>query len=342
MKLLVIRLSAFGDVAMTVPVIDSLARQYPQLDITVLSRPFMAPLFSLMPANVHFRGIDLTQNDGPSGLLALFRQLRGEGFNLVADLHDVLRSKVLRTLFFLSGVKTAHIDKGRRGKKALVRQHGKELVEQPTSFSRYVAVFARLGYPVEPAFHSIYGQGKGDASLFASVAVPACGERWIGVAPFAAHRGKILPQATVEELLRRLTADNRHRVFLFGGGGQERAAMEQWAAAYPRVVSLSGKLKLDGELALISHLNVMVSMDSANMHLASLVGVPVVSVWGATHPFAGFMGWGQSMDNTVQLDLPCRPCSIFGNKPCLRGDYACLEGLKAEMIMNKINLILGV
>lgn len=118
--------------------------------------------------------------------------------------------------------------------------------------------------------------------------------------------------------------------------------MEQWVAVYPRVVSLSGKLKLDGELALISHLNVMVSMDSANMHLASLVGVPVVSVWGATHPFAGFMGWGQSMDNAVQLDLPCRPCSIFGNKPCLRGDYACLEGLKAEMIMNKINLILGV
>lgn len=342
MKLLVIRLSAFGDVAMTVPVIDSLARQYPELDITVLSRPFLSPLFSYMPVNVHFRGIDLAHNDGLPGLLALFRQLRGEGFDLVADLHDVLRSKVLRALFFLSGVKTAHIDKGRWGKKALVRQHDKVLVQQPSSFSRYAAVFARLGYPVELAFHSIYGKGKGDASLFSSVAVPNQGEQWVGLAPFAAHRGKILPRATVEELLRRLTADNRRRVFLFGGGSQERAAMEQWAAAYPRVVSLSGKLKLDGELALISHLHVMVSMDSANMHLASLVGVPVVSVWGATHPYAGFMGWGQSLDNAVQLDLPCRPCSIFGNKPCLRGDYACLKDLKAEMIMDKINLILGV
>ena len=90
----------------------------------------------------------------------------------------------------------------------------------------------------------------------------------------------------------------------------------------------------------MSHLEVMLSMDSANMHLASLTGIPVVSVWGATHPLAGFMGWNQSKDNAIQVDLDCRPCSIFGQKPCKRGDYACLNQIKPETIVEKINTLL--
>ena len=86
----------------------------------------------------------------------------------------------------------------------------------------------------------------------------------------------------------------------------------------------------------MSYIDVMVSMDSANMHLASLVGTTVVSVWGATHPYAGFMGWNQKEENAVQVTLPCRPCSIFGNKPCRRGDYACLRQIEPSDIIQKI------
>ena len=81
-------------------------------------------------------------------------------------------------------------------------------------------------------------------------------------------------------------------------------------------------------------------MDSANMHLASLTGIPVVSIWGATHPYAGFMGWGQSLDNAIQLDMDCRPCSIFGQKPCRLGDYPCLNNIKPETVVEKINTLL--
>ena len=93
---------------------------------------------------------------------------------------------------------------------------------------------------------------------------------------------------------------------------------------------------MDAELALMSHLDVMVSMDSGNMHLASLVNTPVVSIWGATHPLAGFMGWGQSEQNAVQIDLSCRPCSVYGNKPCLRKDYACLHQITPAIITQRI------
>ena len=91
----------------------------------------------------------------------------------------------------------------------------------------------------------------------------------------------------------------------------------------------------------MSHLELMVSMDSANMHLASLVNTPVVSIWGATHPYTGFMGWNQKLENAVQVDLPCRPCSIFGNKPCLRGDYACLNSITPDMVFSKVKAVLN-
>lgn len=337
MKLLAIRLSALGDVAMTVPVIDTLAKQYQQLEITVLSKPFFAPLFAQMPANVRFEGVDVEQYQGITGLFRLFRKLKEEKYDIVADLHNVLRSKTIRFLFSLSGVRTAHIDKGRKEKKALVRPKHKAMHQLTSSFSRYEEIFRKLGYPVKTTFHSIYGNGKGDVSLFRTVAGTPDGRHWIGIAPFAAHKGKKLPEATAAALIQELGATHREwKIFLFGGGKAERQLLENWAKDQPNVLSLAGKLKLNEELALISHLDVMVSMDSANMHLASLTGTPVVSVWGATHPFAGFMGWGQSTDNAIQVELPCRPCSIFGNKPCLRKDYACLARITPQQIIKKI------
>ena len=130
------------------------------------------------------------------------------------------------------------------------------------------------------------------------------------------------------------------KVFLFGGGKSEQEVFDSWIAKYPSVVSMIGKLNMRTELNLMSHLDVMLSMDSANMHLASLVNIPVVSVWGATHPYAGFMGWKQLPVNTVQLDLSCRPCSVYGQKPCWRGDYACLRDITPEQVIAKIEGII--
>ncbi|MCF0195305.1 MAG: glycosyltransferase family 9 protein [Bacteroidaceae bacterium] len=160
----------------------------------------------------------------------------------------------------------------------------------------------------------------------------------IGVAPFAAHDGKIYPLELMREVVRRLAEGGRCDIYLFGGGQKEREVLEEWETEMPRVRSVAGRLGgLDKELELMSTLRLMLSMDSANMHLASLVGTPVISIWGATHPLAGFMGWRQSEANAIQVDLPCRPCSIFGNKPCLRGDYACLRQITPEQIVAKVN-----
>ena len=137
-----------------------------------------------------------------------------------------------------------------------------------------------------------------------------------------------------------LSKDEQTTIFLFGGRGYEQAILEEWAFQYPRVKSVAGRYSLDKELMLISQLDLLLCMDSANMHFASLAGTRVVSIWGATHPYAGFYGYGQKPEDAIQAKLDCRPCSIYGQKPCLHGDWACLKQIKPEQITEKINAIL--
>ena len=186
-----------------------------------------------------------------------------------------------------------------------------------------------------------YGDEKGNFAEIEPVTGAKDNLKWIGIAPFAKHMGKIYPIELQEQVVAHFAADPKVKVFLFGGGKSEQEVFDGWVAKYPSVVSMIGKLNMRTELNLMSHLDVMLSMDSANMHLASLVNIPVISVWGATHPYAGFMGWKQLPVNTVQLDLSCRPCSVYGQKPCWRGDYACLREINPEQVIAKIEGIIN-
>ncbi|MDO4159808.1 MAG: glycosyltransferase family 9 protein [Prevotellaceae bacterium] len=342
--ILIIRFSALGDVVMTVPVVYSLAMQYPHVRITMLSREFARPLFENMPPNVGFMSADLKHEYyGMKGLNALYRRLTAKNFTAIADFHSVLRSDYLRMRFNIDRYKVAHIDKHRSGRRQLVSTDSKKLVQQPTSFQNYLDVLERLGYPVKPDFKSIFPSEGGDLSLLPEIfREKKSGDLWIGIAPFAAHEGKIYPPRLMEQVITKVIARYPHcRLFLFGGGDNEKAVFKEWCGKYPECVSASEQLGGFGnELILMSHLDLMISMDSANMHLASIVGTTVVSIWGATHPFAGFMGWGQSIDNAVQIDLPCRPCSIYGNKPCMRGDYSCMKNISPEQIVERVEIAL--
>ena len=148
-RILIIRFSALGDVAMTIPVVHSLAVQYPQLEITVLSRAVWQPLFQGLPANVSFIGADLTgKHKGLWGLNTLYSELKAKRFDYVADFHHVLRTKYLCLRFRLANIPVASICKGRAGKEKLVRRRHKVLENQKSSFRRYADVLEKLGFPV--------------------------------------------------------------------------------------------------------------------------------------------------------------------------------------------------
>ena len=336
-NILVIRFSAIGDVAMTVPVIDSLARQYPENHYTVVSQSFLQPLFEHCPENVRFVGVDL-YNDyrGVPGMYRLYRELLKQKFDAVADLHDVLRTKLLRIFFRCSGLKVRHINKGRKDKRMLTREKDKIFCQLKTTAERYADVFRALGQnPKPPDFRSVFGSSRGEFNRIELLTGKKAGV-WIGVAPFAKHEGKIFPLDRMEQVVAYFSNRTDTTVFLFGGGATEQSILESWCAKYPKTISVVGKLTISKELILISYLDVMLSMDSANMHLASLTATPVVSVWGATHPYSGFYGYNQSPDNAVQVELFCRPCSVYGNKPCYRKTTECMDKITAEMVIEKV------
>ena len=346
--ILIIRFSALGDVAMAVPVVYSLAHQYPNVRITVLSRNYARPFFEDLAPNVGFMEADLKREyHGIKGLNALYRRLAAKQFTHVADLHNVLRSEFLRMRFNLGSYKVAHIDKHRKGRRRLTAAVNKQLIQQPTPFQNYSEVFARLGFPVEPDFRSIFPEGGGDLTLLPSEAL----SQWqldkglnIGIAPFAAHEGKVYPSRLMQKVIALLTEKYPDaKIFLFGRGEKEDEQFPQWCDQYKQCIHVAKYLdSIKQELILMSHLQVMLSMDSANMHLASLVATPVVSVWGATHPYAGFMGWNQGSENAIQIPLGCRPCSIYGQKACRRGDYACMNRIAPETIVEHITQILSL
>ena len=343
--ILIIRFSALGDVAMTVPVVDSLARQYPDVRITMLSSPYARPFFERMPQNVGFMEADLkNEYYGVKGMNALYRRLTAKNFTAIADLHSVLRSDYLRMRFNIDRFRVEHVDKHRAMRRQLVSQTDKRLSPLPSTYECYADVFARLGYPVKLDFRSMFPPEGGDLSLLPDGfnRPKADGEVWLGVAPMAAYPDKTYPLPLMEEALRLLT--ERHpgcRLFLFGGGDAETAVLNDLCGKFDRCVNASARLGgIGGELVLMSHLDAMVSMDGANMHMASIVGTPVVSVWGATHPAAGFLGWGQRLEDVVQADMPCRPCSISGKKACLRGDRLCMKSIPPGEIAARVEIVL--
>ena len=337
--ILIIRFSAIGDIAMTVPIVEALAKQYPQVRITVLSKPFAKVFFEGMAPNIGFMGTDIKgEYRGVKGLNALYRRLSAKHFTAIADLHNTLRSKYLRMRFNLNRNRVEHINKHKNGKRKLTAQTGKKMVQQPSAFENYADVFAKLGYPVDPHFVSIFEGKEPELTILPETfREKPTHQKWIGLAPFAAHQGKIYPLEQMEKVIRQLSEKIDCRIFLFGGGKSEKAQLDDWAARYPCCTNASKLLNgMYEELTLMNQLDVMISMDSANMHLASLVNTRVISIWGATHPFAGFMGWNQSQQDAVQVDLSCRPCSIYGKKNCHRGDYACLTYIAPETIVDKI------
>lgn len=312
--ILAIRLSAMGDVAMTVPVINALVQQNPKVKITFLSRPFLKPLFDGIP-NVNFLGIDVDQEfKGLLGLWRLSKVIKGLNVDAIADLHNVLRTQVVRKFFYSPKYNIKVLDKGRKEKKALTSIHNKKFVQLKSTHERYADVFRRMGFELVLDQSSLISLKRPTDNLNFEK-----GRFYIGIAPFAQYESKIYPLDLMEILVKRLSEENTFDILLFGGGKKETEILSSLASKYKHVISCAGKFKFPEELAIISNLDLMLSMDSANAHLAAMYGVKTITLWGATHPFAGFYPFLQPKEYCLTPDMekyPNLPCSIYGNKIC--------------------------
>lgn len=334
--LLVIRLSAMGDCAMAVPVLLNFVKTYPEVKITVLTKPFFVPIFELIP-NVSVIPAETKQeHKGFFGLLKLAFQLKKTGINEVADLHNVLRSKILRAFFFFFGIKSAAIDKGRQEKKALTREKYKVFKPLKTSPERYADVFQKLGYPVDLSEEMSLKKPALNKKL--NTIIGTENKKWIGIAPFAAHDSKTYPLDLMETVIAELDKTNMYKLLFFGGGKKENDLLNNLASKYENGISLVGKLEFNEELQLIANLDLMLSMDSGNGHLAAMFGIPVITLWGATHPFAGFAPFGQPKENQLLPNLkkyPLLPTSVYG-KTQIPGYEDVMRSISPKRVLERV------
>lgn len=317
--ILVIRLSAMGDVAMTVPVLRAFSIQNPDVKITVVSRPFFKPFFDTIP-KVSFFGVDLKkEHKGFLGLFRLFWELKKLEITHVADLHNVLRSKVVRALFKLTGKKVVATDKGRADKKALTRVENKVFEPIKSMFERHVETFNKLGFQVDLSKPKFPEKAILSDEIISKIGVISdfSEMKLIGIAPFAQYESKVYPLDLMQNVIAELATNQNQNILLFGGGEKEIEQLNQLQNKHENVIVVAGKLSFPEELQLISNLDVMLSMDSGNSHIAAMFGVKVITLWGATHPFVGFKPFNQPLENCLVSNrnkYPLLPTSVYGNK----------------------------
>ncbi len=338
--LLIIRSSAMGDVAMAVHPIIALTNAYPDLKVTVLTNSFFSPFFETIP-NVTVISLDKKgKHKGFLGLKKLSNEIKSLGIDAIADFHGVLRTNILKNLLRFSNIPFAQIDKGRTEKKALTRSKNKIFKPLKSSHQRYIDVLTTLSFKVELQADDVLPKKKlsTDTQEFISQNT----KKWIGIAPFAQHQGKMYPYKKIEAIIEQLDSTNEYDIFLFGGGKKEVSILKKTANAFSNVTNIAGQVSFSEELALISNLDLMLSMDSGNGHLAALFGISVITIWGVTHPYTGFMPFGQSLENSLIPDLeqfPLIPTSIYGNK-FPEGYEVAAASIDQNQIIEKITFTL--
>ena len=334
-KLVFLRFSSLGDIAISIPLIRCFLSKYPDFRINFVTKKNFVPLLD------EFKDIDILELDfsgkhrGLKGLFALYKEIKELNPTGVVDLHGSLRTSILRLFFFFSSIRFKKIHKGRIEKKSLTRKNNKILVPLTPTIHRYGEVLRKIGFPVDLSGHEFPSKfitpKKFNDSFFNS------NLKWIGIAPFAKHAGKVYPFDLIQKVISFLQIENQ--VFLFGSHGDEANKLKVWERAYSNVYSLAGKYSLSDQIKIISNLDIMISMDSANGHIATNYNIPVITIWGITHPYAGFSPWNQNSQRSILSDrslYPLIPTSVYGNV-CPEGYEDCMRTIPPEKIIEVVN-----
>lgn len=314
--IVIIRLSGITDVAIAAPLVRAYAKANPDVLFTMVSIPFMDPLFEDIP-NLKYQSIVINEeNTKIKDVFNITQKIIRIKPTSIADFSNTSLSNAICMIFKIKGIDVK-----------CVKDPRKFALNTPHIQSRFENVLTELGLQ-NLFFHK--------CKTSQSQKIKYTFHR-IGIAPFAKYEGKTWPSKNMEEVVAELSKDNNNKIYLFGDRSYEAKILQGWGFKYQNCESIAGKYTIREELDLIRSLDVMVTMDSANMHFASFVQTPVISIWGATHPDLGYYGCGQEKNHAIGIDLDCRPCSLYGEAKCSREDYACLKGITPNMVLEKIN-----
>ena len=337
-KTLILKFSSLGDVVMTIPIIRCLEKKYPKNKFIFVTRPKFKPFFEEFK-NVEIFELDLKKrHKGVLGLFKLFSDLFKLNPSRIADLHSVLRTNVLSYLFRMSLKKVTVINKKRKERKALIRKSNKIFKPLTPVHYLYQEVFNKLGFSIDLTKDHFYPASK--KFILNTKDFQINSNRLIGIAPFAKHESKMYPLDLMQRIVSYL--QDKHNIFLFGHGKFEMDTINRWSSVFNNVYSCESLHGFEHEISLISNLDLMISMDSANGHIASIYNVPVITLWGLTHPYTGFTTFDYKSENQFCVsrdEYPLIPNSIYGNK-MIKGYENAMRTISVEEVLGRVNEIM--
>lgn len=327
---IILRLSALGDVAMTLPPLYAAADDHPSDQFVLVTQYFMSRLVIDPPLNLTTLPFQQDQDAKPLGLIKFARKLhRLYPDAVVVDLNNNFITRSIGLSLKTKGHKLVTIDipKADRNKLLSTRKEGvvPPNLYLPRITDLYFLTLKRAGISMLSKGRLVVGRTSCPRKVT------------IGIAPYAQYEGKMILKEQLLELIDLLVERFPNcDLILYGAAGSEARKNRELVQLRANTVRLTSAQGLAEEVKEIAQLDCMVSMDSANQHIAAMVGTPVVSIWGATHPAAGYIPFRTPLVNCIGVDIECRPCSVLGNKPCHRGDYACLHQLSMPNIIAAI------
>ena len=328
-KVLILRFSALGDVILTSPAIEALRSAWPQTRILYAVKARLAPVVQHNP-NVD-EVIPVLPDESP---FALGMRLRKMGVGVVLDLHDKLRSKVLRLLLpgphvvwhkrdFLETVAVKVVRRRPPPARTFLadRYHAavEQLVGRPLPRGR-LSLFLSPG-AVERADRKLRAQGVDPDRPM------------LGMSPGTAWETKRWPVERFGALARRAMAAGYQVVA--SGEPSEAELYRKLAEAAPGTSIVS--LDLEELGGFISRCAAFVANDSGPMHMARALGVPTLAFFGSTDPKM-FQFQGHSV---LFAGLPCSPCSFFGRRRCPLGHFRCMLDLDVDQAWRSLQGLLS-
>ena len=317
---------------MTVPVISILRSTHPEIKITLLTTKFFSILYNQIP-EIDFLYFE-PKHKTWRGLFSLSRKINKINPDFIIDLHDVLRTKILRLFLINKLGNTVVVNKGRKEKKLLIRGIKSEPLK--SMHLRYAETFEALNIKINIDDFSYYKKIKITNRNYAF----SSNDKLIGIAPFARHQCKEYSTSNIINFIDSL--DKSWQVLIFGAPGNEEQKIIKLCNNESNRHVISSNYNLEEQMAIMSNLDVMISMDSANGHIASLFGIDVITIWGATHPNSGYGPLNQPKENSIVPDLnkfPDLPVTIYGSN-CPADYVEAINTIKCERILERLNKII--
>lgn len=317
-NVLIVRFSSLGDVVLLTALIEALHRRHPAAQLWLATKAAYAPLFEQDP-RLH-QVIALARGQG--ALTNLVRQLEPVGFDVIYDAHDSLRSRVLT--WRLPPAPVVRIRKASWARILFVRTRWRTPALDRHQIDRYLDMLGDRTEPCRPRLH--VGPRRRTAL--------AKDQRTLAIAPGARHALKQWGADRFAEVGRALALSQGARVIVVGGPGEE-ALCAQVAGSIEGAQTMAGDLELDRLAAVLQRCTSTLCNDSGLMHLSEAVDTPVLAVYGPTSRELGFFPTHPD-SVVVEQNVPCRPCSRTGARPCHQPQNWCMTRSTPDLVRTRL------